>query len=115
MLKPKTTSNYPSGLIDAFPCTALPNAFTRAFRPLLKSFDITYSPYVVIMALWEQCNATIAALLDKTVINGRALARHVTAQTLCNLKGMSKAQMKQLIVLIDKLLRCFNAVQKVYS
>ncbi|AEF04371.1 MarR family winged helix-turn-helix transcriptional regulator [Alteromonas naphthalenivorans] len=51
----------------------LSNAFTRAYRPLLKSLDITYPQYVVMMALWEQSNVTIAELLDKTVIDGGAM------------------------------------------
>ena len=51
----------------------LSNAFTRAYRPMLKSLDITYPQYVVMMALWEQSNVTIAELLDKTVIDGGAM------------------------------------------
>lgn len=51
----------------------LSNAFTRAYRPLLKSLDITYPQYVVMMALWEKSNVTIAELLDKTVIDGGAM------------------------------------------
>ncbi len=51
----------------------LSNAFTRAYRPLLKSLDITYPQYVVMMALWEQSNVTIAELLAKTVIDGGAM------------------------------------------
>ena len=54
-------------------CYTLSNAFTRAYRPLLKSLDITYPQYVVMMALWEQSNVTIAELLDKTVIDGGAM------------------------------------------
>jgi DNA-binding MarR family transcriptional regulator len=51
----------------------LSNAFTRAYRPLLKSLDITYPQYVVMMALWEQSNVTIAELLNKTAIDGGAM------------------------------------------
>lgn len=126
----------------------LSNAFTRAYRPLLKSLDITYPQYVVMMALWEQSNVTIAELLDKTVIDGgamtlilkkleqkgllsvvkdehdkrvrrvvlsksgqdaKAIALDVPAQMLCKLDGMSKAEAKQLVVLMDKLQGCFNA------
>lgn len=49
------------------------NAFSRAYRPLLKSLDITYPQYVVLMALWEQDNITIGELLEQTRIDGGAM------------------------------------------
>lgn len=52
----------------------LSNAFTRAYRPLLKALDITYPQYVTLMALWETDDITIAELLDKTVIDGGAMS-----------------------------------------
>ncbi|APD85269.1 MarR family transcriptional regulator [Alteromonas sp. Mex14] len=52
----------------------LSNAFTRAYRPLLKALDITYPQYVTLMALWETDNVTIAELLDKTAIDGGAMS-----------------------------------------
>ena len=52
----------------------LSNAFTRAYRPLLASLDITYPQYIVMMALWEQDDITINALIDKTGIDGSALS-----------------------------------------
>ena len=36
----------------------LSNAFTRAYRPLLKALDITYPQYVTLMALWEDDGIT---------------------------------------------------------
>ncbi|MEL7442746.1 MAG: MarR family transcriptional regulator, partial [Pseudomonadota bacterium] len=36
----------------------LSNAFTRAYRPLLKALDITYPQYVTLMALWEHDGIT---------------------------------------------------------
>jgi len=50
------------------------NAFTRAYRPLLAALDITYPQYVVMMALWEQDDVTIAGLLKKTLIDGGAMS-----------------------------------------
>lgn len=50
------------------------NAFTRAYRPLLKGLDITYPQYVVLMALWEKDGITIQALLDSTHIDGGAMS-----------------------------------------
>lgn len=49
------------------------NAFSRAYRPLLKSLDITYPQYVVLMALWEQDDIPISALLRRTRIDGGAM------------------------------------------
>ena len=52
----------------------LSNAFTRAYRPLLKALDITYPQYVILMALWETDHITIAELLDRTAIDGGAMS-----------------------------------------
>lgn len=52
----------------------LSNAFTRSYRPLLKSLDITYPQYVTLMALWETDDVPIAALLQKTSIDGGAMS-----------------------------------------
>ncbi|WP_394221740.1 MarR family winged helix-turn-helix transcriptional regulator [Alteromonas gracilis] len=52
----------------------LSNAFTRAYRPLLKALDITYPQYVTLMALWETDDITIAKLLEKTAIDGGAMS-----------------------------------------
>ena len=52
----------------------LSNAFTRAYRPLLKALDITYPQYVTLMALWEDDDITIAELLDRTAIDGGAMS-----------------------------------------
>lgn len=50
------------------------NAFTRAYRPLLKSFDITYPQYVVMMALWEADRVTVNQLAEKTHVDIGALS-----------------------------------------
>ena len=52
----------------------LSNAFTRAYRPLLKALDITYPQYVTLMALWETDYITIAELLERTAIDGGAMS-----------------------------------------
>ena len=51
----------------------LNNAMTRAYRPLLKSLDITYPQYVVLMALWEKDDLEINTLQQITHIDGGAL------------------------------------------
>lgn len=52
----------------------LSNAFTRAYRPLLKELDITYPQYVTLMALWEKSGVTVASLVQKTMIDGGAMS-----------------------------------------
>ena len=59
----------------------LSNAFTRAYRPLLKALDITYPQYVTLMALWETDHITIAELLDRTAIDGGAMSGANVVQT----------------------------------
>ena len=50
------------------------NAFTRAYRPMLKRLDLSYPQYVAMMALWEQDEITISTLLDSTRIDGGAMS-----------------------------------------
>ena len=50
------------------------NAFTRAYRPMLKALDLTYPQYIVMMALWEKDDITISTLLDMTQIDGGAMS-----------------------------------------
>lgn len=52
----------------------LSNAFTRAYRPMLEALDLTYSQYLVLMALWEVDDITIAMLLERTGIDGGAMS-----------------------------------------
>lgn len=49
------------------------NAFTRAYRPLLKKLDITYPQYVVMMGLWEESGITIQSLVNVTKIDPGAM------------------------------------------
>ncbi|MBQ4852212.1 MarR family winged helix-turn-helix transcriptional regulator [Pseudoalteromonas sp. MMG012] len=49
------------------------NSITRRYRPHLEALDLTYPQYVVMMALWEQDNITIAQLRELTAIDGGAL------------------------------------------
>ncbi|MGI0152493.1 MarR family winged helix-turn-helix transcriptional regulator [Pseudidiomarina sp. WS423] len=53
---------------------AVTNAFTRAYRPLLKALDLTYPQYIAMMALWEKDDVTIQNLLNKTKIDGGTMS-----------------------------------------
>ena len=50
------------------------NAFSRAYRPLLKDLDITYPQYVVLMSLWENEGITISDLVEHTKIDSGAMS-----------------------------------------
>ena len=51
------------------------NSIVRAYREPLIKLNITYPQYVVMMALWEQDKITIAALVEKTAIDGGAMTQ----------------------------------------
>ncbi|MFT7258630.1 MAG: DNA-binding MarR family transcriptional regulator [Glaciecola sp.] len=51
------------------------NSIIRAYREPLNSLDITYPQYIVMMALWEQDEVTIAELVRKTAIDGGAMTQ----------------------------------------
>jgi DNA-binding MarR family transcriptional regulator len=54
------------------------NSIVRAYRELLSELNTTYPQYVMMMmmmALWEQYKITIAAWLQKTAIDGGAMAQ----------------------------------------
>ncbi|MEH6450479.1 MAG: MarR family transcriptional regulator [Oleispira sp.] len=51
------------------------NSIARAYREPLAELNITYPQYVVMMALWEQDEITIAELLAKTAIDGGAMTQ----------------------------------------
>ncbi|MEL0630169.1 MarR family winged helix-turn-helix transcriptional regulator [Psychromonas aquatilis] len=51
------------------------NSIARTYRPLLAEINLTYPQYVVMMALWEEDKITIAALIEKTAIDGSALTQ----------------------------------------
>jgi len=51
------------------------NGIARAYRELLTEINLTYPQYVVMMALWEKDKITIAALIEKTAIDGSALTQ----------------------------------------
>jgi DNA-binding MarR family transcriptional regulator len=51
------------------------NSIARAYREPLSELNITYPQYVVMMALWEQDQITIAELLAETAIDGGAMTQ----------------------------------------
>ncbi|MDD6919937.1 MAG: MarR family transcriptional regulator [Eubacteriales bacterium] len=45
-----------------FPLYAVSKEIVRAYTPLLKPLDLTYTQYIVMMALWEVKRATVSEL-----------------------------------------------------
>lgn len=65
------------------------NAFTRAYRPLLKALDLTYPQYLVMLALWEGDNIPVHHLMEKTHMDGGSLTQI-----------LNKLQHKELLTLV---------------
>lgn len=51
------------------------NSIARAYREPLAALNLTYPQYVVMMALWQQDQISIAQLIDKTSIDGGAMTQ----------------------------------------
>ena len=69
---------YPQLKLDNQICHRLymaSNGIARAYRQWLEELELTYPQYVVMMALWEKDNISIAELLDKTHIDGGAMTQ----------------------------------------
>ncbi|GEK09266.1 MarR family transcriptional regulator [Pseudoalteromonas sp. SCSIO 43201] len=57
------------------------NGIARAYRESLLELQLTYPQYVVMMALWEQDEISIAELLKKTAIDGGAMTQILKKMT----------------------------------
>lgn len=57
------------------------NSIARAYREPLSELDLTYPQYVVMMALWEHDDISIAYLIEKTAIDGSALTQILKKMT----------------------------------
>ncbi len=69
---------YPQLKLDNQLCHRLymaANGIARAYRDSLKQLNLTYPQYVVMMALWEKDQISVAELLEKTAIDGGAMTQ----------------------------------------
>ncbi|MBD1573392.1 winged helix-turn-helix transcriptional regulator [Vibrio sp. S17_S38] len=76
--------NYPQLKLDNQICHRLymaSNSIVRAYREVLVEINLTYPQYVVMMALWEKDNISIAELLEKTAIDGSAMTQMLKKMT----------------------------------
>jgi len=108
------------------------NSIVRAYREPLAKLNLTYPQYVVMMALWEKDQITIAELIKKTAIDGGALTQILKKMTDKNLLAVVKGEhdkRKRLIQLTENAqtlklkavnlpneIRCkFNSIDKVQA
>jgi DNA-binding MarR family transcriptional regulator len=57
------------------------NSIARAYREPLAALNLTYPQYLVMMALWEQDEISIAQLIDETAIDGGAMTQILKKMT----------------------------------
>lgn len=53
---------------------AATHAITRAYRPLLSELGVTYSQFLVLLALWEQDPQTVSELGDRLFLDSGTLS-----------------------------------------
>ena len=51
----------------------LSNALIRSYRPLLKTLDLTYLQYIVMMVLWEHEQVTVKEIGEKLTLDSGTL------------------------------------------
>lgn len=87
--------NYPQLKLENQICHRLymaSNGISRSYRESLAKLDLTYPQYVVMMALWESDQITIAELLEKTAIDGGAMTQILKKMTEKSLLLIEKDQ-----------------------
>lgn len=74
--KPESNKNYDALKLDNQLCFSLyvcSKEIIRKYKPLLDPFDLTYTGYIIMMALWEEDNVTIKALGKKLYLDSGTL------------------------------------------
>ena len=74
-MKPTTPEAAAPRLAD-FLCFAVYSAnlaFGRAYRPILDELGLTYTQYIVIVALWEEDDQTVSGLGEKLFLESNTL------------------------------------------
>ncbi|WP_104668539.1 MarR family winged helix-turn-helix transcriptional regulator [Ensifer adhaerens] len=62
--------------LDSFLCFAVysaNHAFTRIYKPLLESLDLTYPQYLVMVLLWEKDDQTVGGLGERLFLESSTL------------------------------------------
>jgi DNA-binding MarR family transcriptional regulator len=100
--------NYEELRLDKQVCHRLyiaSNGLTRLYRPLLKTLDLTYAQYVLMMALWEKDGITMGELSNKTLVDKGFLTSSTEAlksKKIIQIKNDSDDKRKKLIYLTAK-------------
>lgn len=56
-----------------FPIYACSKEITRAYKPMLDAFDLTYTQYLVMMVLWEKGRINVKTLGDALLLDSGTL------------------------------------------
>ncbi|HEV7307659.1 MarR family transcriptional regulator [Ensifer sp.] len=75
MADTQNTDDDPLAL-DSFLCFAVysaNHAFTRIYKPLLESLDLTYPQYLVMVVLWEKDDRTVGGLGERLFLESSTL------------------------------------------
>lgn len=57
-----------------FPIYAVSNMITRRYKKYLKELDLTYTPYITMMLLWENTSFTMSEFCQKLFLNSGTLS-----------------------------------------
>jgi len=73
---PATTKPLPTPRLDAQLCFALYSAglaMNKVYRKLLKSLDLTYPQYLVLMVLWERDGLSVSEIGERLFLDSATL------------------------------------------
>jgi len=94
--------------LDEQLCFAIYSAssqLTSVYRPLLESLDLTYTQFIVLMALWQEDDISISELSTKVGL-GKAtmtpLLKRLEQKELINRKTLAKNERQKIITLTKK-------------
>ena len=72
-----------------FALYATSRAMTNAYRPILKSLDLTYPQYLVMLVLWQQDGVSIGALGERLHLDSGTGVERFDAHRLYHGRGYS--------------------------
>jgi len=97
------TSENPDLMIENQVCFSLysaANAIIRAYRPMLKSLDLTYPQYLVMIVLWQYDGINVKALGNKLHLDSGTLTpllkRLESKQLLSRVRGEKDERVREI-------------------
>ncbi|KQV57534.1 MULTISPECIES: MarR family winged helix-turn-helix transcriptional regulator [unclassified Caulobacter] len=70
---PKKTGDVKLADFMCFAIYSANLAYGRAYRPILEELGVTYTQWIIIVALWEQDNQTVGGLGEKLFLESNTL------------------------------------------